>query len=1082
MNRVFPLLAIALLLFSSRGAVGDDAQAVLNKYCADCHSETPEAGLDLANLPRDFSNAHHIKKWIKVFDRVQRSEMPPADAPQPTQQERDRLLQSLQEQITAAEAESTSLQHARLRRLTRSEYENTLRDLFELPGLALANDLPADSASSTFDKQPASLDISHVHLARYLDAADRTLDLAIATRPQPPSVRTRRISLANAGGFVAHVLMNGDGVLLRDGQPDPQFPPAGQQSHLDEGAHEYFGTFRNGSSVGLFRNEDESFSPYFIEHVTIYPGRYRVRTSLWSFQWDRGSILPALETEAARLSVVQLTGDGRGGQHPSYVLGYFNAPPNQPQEHEVIVWLNRNELIGFNTASLAPVVNYSRPGRALAFTGPGIACDWLEIEGPLHESWPPRSHQMLFQDLPIREFTGELAANRQAPRRSTWRQLGHARNRPDPESGIWTVHSSHPQADAERLLQQFLPRLFRRPVSQDVLQQYVQIAISRLEAGDCFETAMRAAYRTALCSPDFLYHIEPLEALDDHAFACRLSYFLWNSLPDDRLRELADQGQLRYPEILAAEIQRLLADPKSQRFIDDFVGQWLKIRQIAANDPDRNLYPEFSPYLQDSMVAETRAYFRELLEQNLDATHLVRSDFIMVNEALAKHYGITGIAGAQVRRIPLPSGCPRGGFLTQAAILKVTANGTTTSPVPRGAFVNERIFGQPPEPPPESVPAIEPDVQGATTIREQLARHREDAACASCHRSIDPPGFALESFDVIGGYRERYRITGPGDSPQRGLIDPAIGLAFSLGAVVDASGELPDGQRFQNIQDLQSHWSTNPEPLLRNLAHQLVIYATGQESLFRERPLVDEIVTRTIRKGGGLQDLLVEVIASPLLTGLPQTLELPRPDQDAIAHSLKSQSQHLLMTATLPERDFLAIPPPDEPTPSWPTSDNPRFEKLTAQVFGLFQPDQADRFRKVVEQIKAVEIEWLDAERAEVGLRYDVNAEWLRDATADQAIERINQPLAYYSNHTMSLRPQSAIPRDQLQRIEFGIQGVHCAGCSLALYQMLVRAEGVEQAQVSFQQGVAALWINPQLIDRPRLLALLRERNIEVTE
>src|SRR3954464_6378345 len=204
-------------------------------------------------------------------------------------------------------------------------------------------------------------------------------------------------------------------------------------------------------------------------------------------------------------------------------------------------------------------------------------------------------------------------------------------------------------------------------------------------------------------------------------------------MPDARLRQLAGDGTLRKPEVLKGEVERMLKDAKSQRFVEDFLGQWLKLRSIAANDPDRKLYPEFNPYLQDSMVAETHAYFRELLAQDLDISHLVRSDFAMLNEALADHYGVSGVSGPTVRRVSLPPDCPRGGLLTQASILKVTANGPTTSPVPRGAFVIDRLLGRPPEPPPASVPAIEPDVRGATTIRELLAGHRNDASCAGCH-------------------------------------------------------------------------------------------------------------------------------------------------------------------------------------------------------------------------------------------------------------------------------------------------------------------------------------------------------------
>ena len=355
------------------------------------------------------------------------------------------------------------------------------------------------------------------------------------------------------------------------------------------------------------------------------------------------------------------------------------------------------------------------------------------------------------------------------------------------------------------MLAKFLPRAFRRPARRpDVRKQYVAKVAARLKAGDCFETAMRWAYRAALVSPDFLYLIEPAGVLDDYALACRLSYFFWNSMPDEALSKLAESGKLRTPDVLRAECDRLLKDPKSQRFVEDFLGQWLRLRQIAANDPDRKLYPEFSAYLQDSMVAETRAYFRELIDKDLDARYLVRSNFAMLNEKLAAHYGISGVKGSTIRRVPLPADCPRGGFLTQAAILKITANGTTTSPVPRGAFVMARLLGQPPEPPPPNIPAVEPDVRGATTIREQLQKHRADAICASCHAKIDPPGFALESFDVIGGFRTRYRSIGAGDPAPRGAIDPIIGISFKLGPAVDSSGVLPDGRKFGGIGEFQA--------------------------------------------------------------------------------------------------------------------------------------------------------------------------------------------------------------------------------------------------------------------------------------
>ena len=835
-------------------------------HCVSCHdADSKSGGLDLTALPFQPADPENVAQWVKVHDRIGAGEMPPKNKPRPAAGDVAAAAKALHDDLVGAERQAAADGRTRLRRLTRVEYENTIRDLFDLPGLPLQADLPADGQVHGFDKNADALDLSHVNLAKYLEAADRALDVAIVTRPRAPAPVKFRTSLAYPSGFVAHVLMNGDGVLLKNKKPDPDFPPAGEHGHIDQGAHERMGSFRNGASVGLFRHEDESFHPYFNEWVTIYPGRYRLTTSLWAFHWDKGKVLPARGTEAARLSIVQLVGDGRGGGHPSTVLTHLDAPSMAEQKHEVLTWLNPRESIGYNTASLAPAANYARKGRAMAFTGPGIACDYFEVEGPLHESWPPVGHKRLFGDLPIREVVAKDHPGVRFPKRSPDRQqLFMARNKPDPIPGSWTVTSDMPLEDADRLLADFLPRAFRRPVSAEVRKQYVERVADRLKAGDCFELAMRWAYRAALASPDFLYHVEPAGELDGHALACRLSYFLWNSMPDEKLDGLAAAGKLKDPTVLRGEVERLLADGRSKRFVEDFLGQWLKLRQIAANDPDRKLYPEFSKYLEDSMLAESRAYFRELLDRNLTADHLVKSDFAMLNQKLAAHYHVPGVTGSQVRRVQLPPDCLRGGFLTQAAVLKVTANGTTTSPVPRGAFVLDRFLGRPPEPPPPNIPAVEPDVRGATTIREQLDKHRNNAACASCHTRMDPPGFALEEFDVIGGHRARYRSLGTGDPAPRGNIDPFIGIGFRLGPRVDSSGTLPDGRSFAGFTEFRDLLAADRTALLTNLARQIAVYATGRGVSFGDRDEIARIVGATEKNGGGVRTLVHQLVQSRL--------------------------------------------------------------------------------------------------------------------------------------------------------------------------------------------------------------------------
>lgn len=416
--------------------------------------------------------------------------------------------------------------------------------------------------------------------------------------------------------------------------------------------------------------------------------------------------------------------------------------------------------------------------------------------------------------------------------------------------------------------------------------------MDRLEAKATFEEAMLTAYRAALCSPEFLLLREPVGKLDNYALASRLSYFLWSSLPDEELLRLAAEKKLSDLNILHAQTERMLADPKAERFIVDFTNQWLNLRLIDDNTPHSKLYPEFSPLLRDSMVGETRAFFRELLKQDLPAANIVDSDFAMLNQPLAAFYGdfdledftipqekprpkqpretlprpVTSaepIVGFELRKVSLPADSQRGGFLTQAAILKVTANGTTTSPVRRGAWVQRKIVGQPPNPPPPNIPAIEPDTRGLTTLREILAKHRADVSCAGCHRKIDPPGFALENYDAIGGFRPRFRALENGDRVTKPPAD-AGRHEFLLGLPVDASGELADGRHFADIREFKRLLLADEPQIARNFAEQLVVYATGTPVSFADREAIDAIINDTLRTRHGVRSTLHAVIQSQL--------------------------------------------------------------------------------------------------------------------------------------------------------------------------------------------------------------------------
>jgi hypothetical protein len=305
-------------------------------------------------------------------------------------------------------------------------------------------------------------------------------------------------------------------------------------------------------------------------------------------------------------------------------------------------------------------------------------------------------------------------------------------------------------------------------------------------------------------------------------------------------------------------VERLLNHPKAAAFTENFVGQWLGLRDIDFTEPSHILYPEFDDMLKVSMVREAELFFAEVLKHDLSLTNFVASDFTMLNGRLAKHYGIPGVDGWEFRKVPVPAESHRGGVLTMASVLKVTANGTSTSPVMRGAWVLERILGTPPPRPPENVAALEPDIRGATTIREQLAKHRKIASCASCHTKIDPPGFALENFDVIGGWRDNYRTSGNGAVV---MVDGRR-MPYHKGKPVDPADVLPDGRKFKNIDELKQLLLTDKDQLARALTEKLVTYATGGAPAAADKPEFETIVGKCREKNYGLRTLVQEIVRS----------------------------------------------------------------------------------------------------------------------------------------------------------------------------------------------------------------------------
>jgi len=735
---------------------------------------------------------------------------------------------------------------APVRRLSRVEHEHTLRDLLALPGLEVRHMLPEDGRAHGTDKAAAALEVSHVHVGCWYAAAEKALSAATAPRRTPAKPFEERI-LPGGQEFFKLALLEGDAVFLRDGRYDAEALPIVRDALPHKLVHyEQSGLFPYRHSVGVFRRQgiDDHFALFFTGFSPVHAGRYRLRLSVWGFQWDKGRILPRPAPET-----VTLHADDR-------LLGTFDAPSLAPTVHAIEAWLEPGERLLFTGASLPAARVYRMPGRAAEYVGPGVAVDWLEVEGPIEEAWPPESHRRLFGELPLVALPrGAVAPRRDA---ALQRHPG-ALPRSDGAEEPWAVVPVDAAADAKRLLTSFLRRAYRRPATAAEIAAAVGLVRRRVKEGDPFEEAFRAACAATLVSPEFVFLGGPPGPLDDWRLAARLSYFLWDSMPDDELFTLAARRHLRRPEVLRGQVERMLADPRAARLAEHLADEWLGLRDLGATTPDATLYPDFDPLLLESMRGEARDFVAALVRGDEPVTALVRSDFVILDQRLARHYfppeGIVDgrrLTGSARQRVPLPAGSPRGGLLGLSAVHTLTANGTVTSPVKRGVWLLRTLLDEPPEPPPPGVPAVDPDVRGAVSIRDLLARHTADQACASCHAAIDPPGFALEGFDAVGAWRDRYAVLAADSGAPR------------AGPEVDTSCTLADGRACGSFEAFRDALLADPRALSRGLVRQLVLHATGAPVTAAEAGAVDAILGAAEAEGGGVRALLHAVVESPL--------------------------------------------------------------------------------------------------------------------------------------------------------------------------------------------------------------------------
>ncbi|MEM7698427.1 MAG: DUF1592 domain-containing protein [Verrucomicrobiota bacterium] len=813
-----------------------ELDAVFDAHCFDCHDDTiSEGGLNLLDLAFDPTDPVNLAQWTKIHDRVAKGEMPPEQKERPSASEIEKLTgltaQALQSAWTTRYAECGRVNG---RRLNPVEYETTLRDLLAAPWLELEAIIPPDPEKGDFDNVASAQDISYVQMAQYLQAAEIAIDSAMLLRPAPVATK------------------------VRTGLSE-------EARYFGKGEFEGLGTGRNrivDDWIVFLRQPNSAQAPFRIRNTSqAIPGYYQFRVRCRAVLYDHGELkrperghVLSIRTASKRL------------------LGKFDVPEDfDGGIVEFTAWQNEGDLLELYAETLDDR-NFKRDEPLSPYRGEGIAVQWFDIEGPFptadcdpETTWPTESYRRLFGDLPTALWDPSSGLREPEPLHVP-DLSGNKRGLRDPfqlPPEKTMVVSDDPAADAERLLRQFMRRAYRRDPDESEVERCLGFALEAIKDRACFQDVMRIAYQAVLVSPDFLVFREPVGPLDDFALASRLSYLLWRSAPDQALLETAAAG-LNDPASLESAYQQLFADPKIERFFRDFTRQWLDLDKVDDTAPDRYLFPEYfcDTHLIESGVAETEATFATLVKENLPVKNLVAADFAMVNERLAQLYEIEGVRGMGLRKVSLPADSPRGGFLTQSSIMKVTANGLTTSPVIRGTWVVERILGIHPPPPPPGISAVEPDTQGATTIREILSAHSQSKGCIECHKTIDPPGFALESFDVMGGWRTNYRSFGEGEQVALRVADRPV--SYKEGLPVDASGVTKDGVEFRDIHEFRDYLITQERQLARNLVERFVTFATGAVPTFADRKTIERILDENADRGYPVESLLRGVVFSEL--------------------------------------------------------------------------------------------------------------------------------------------------------------------------------------------------------------------------
>ncbi|MEP4076614.1 DUF1592 domain-containing protein [Haloferula sp.] len=742
-----------------------DLPALLDEYCIDCHDGgIKRGGLDLEAIAGD-EIGEHAEIWENVIRRMGARQMPPPDEVRPDEETYTASLEALTKFFDSRAEESPDPGHVdAIRRLTRTEYQNAIRDLLDVQ-VDVSEMLPKDELSHGFDNITVG-SLSPTLLSRYISAAQKISRIAVGGDQGSPQIRVVRVPADRT-----------------------------QDKHIDGLP---FGT--RGGVV--------------IDHTFPVTGEYEVDIRL---SRDRNETVEGLNKPH---EIELLIGKVKVGE-------FTVKPPGKSKDYSKV------------DAHLKKRITVKGGPQKLGVTFVQDSSALLEIKRKPYDAQynmhrHPRQKPAIFQVSISGPFKADDVVN------------------PTPsQERIFFRHpdSAEDEVDcAKEILSRLMRRAYRRPVSDaDLVGPMKFFEEARTEGG--YEAGIEAGLSAILASPRFLFRVEvdPADAesgsvyqIDDLTLASRMAFFIWSSLPDDELLEVAEKDGLSDPATLEKQIRRMLADPRAESLVTNFADQWLHLRNLASVSPDLRLFPDFDDNLRQSFKLETELFFKSILEEDRSVLDLLKADYTFLNERLAKHYGIPGIYGSRFRKVMLDEDSKRGGLMRHGSVLTVTSYANRTSPVIRGNWILENILGTPTPPPPPDVPSLDDEVISASLpMRERLAAHREKKSCAVCHVLMDPPGFSLEHYDAVGRWRSR-----DGELP------------------VDASGGLPDGTEFTGVEGLEEGFLERPELFARTVAEKLLVYGVGRGIGHQDAPAVRAIVSGAEDSNFKLSDIIIGVVKS----------------------------------------------------------------------------------------------------------------------------------------------------------------------------------------------------------------------------